>query len=290
MRDIIFFQAIGRSGTQWFARQLQDVYSDLAEVTHEPIEYAWQPKRFFRRYTPAALAEMQALPEVSQHLDRIEQVIQSKTYIEIGFPSYAAIPALRQRFGDRLKLVHLIRNPVWNAASQVTHGWYNSSKRPDLAAAILPTPEDHVQQWYYRDKWAQLTQFEKCLFFWSEFHLHALELHDRFPEMAYHRIRFEEVFGGAAPKDALERLVTFLGLPWRDAMESKLEQKEDKWSRKTSDMGDWHDVYDHPQTMALALQFGYKLELASGRALKTRYMKSVSLPQRIKHRLAGVLH
>ncbi len=290
MRDIIFFQAIGRSGTQWFAKQLQDVYGDLAEVTHEPIQYAWQPKQFFRRYTPAAFAQMQALPEVQQHLAHIEEVSQSKTYVEIGFPSYAAIPALRQRFGERLKLVHLIRNPVLNAASQVTHGWYNTSKRPDLAAAILPTPENHVQQWYYRDKWERLTQFEKCLFFWSEFHLHALELHDRYPEMEYHRIRFEEVFGGEAQVDTLKRLVAFLNLPWREDMESKLQQKEDKWSRKTSDMGDWHDVYDHPQTLALALQFGYNLELATEHELKSRYLKSVSLPQRIRHRLSAVLH
>lgn len=290
MCDIIFFQATGRSGTQWFAKQLQDVYSDLAEVAHEPIQYAWQPKRFFRRYSPAAYKEMQALPEVQRHLEHIEEISQSKTYVEIGFPSYAAIPALSERFGDRLKLVHLIRNPVLTAASQVTHGWYSNSKRPELAALVLPTPEDLVQQWYYRENWHRLTQFEKCLFFWSEFHLHALELHSRYPDMPYHRIRFEDVFGGNSPVDVLKQLIEFMGLPWREELESKVEQKEDKWSRKTSELGDWHDVYDHPQTLALSLQFGYNLELATEHELKARYLKSVSLPQRIKHRLSAVLH
>lgn len=285
MYDIIFFQATGRSGTQWFAKQLQNHYGDLAEVTHEPIQYAYQPKHFLRRYDEQAYAEMLALPEVKKHIEYIESTTENKLYIEIGFPSYAAIPALYDKFGGRLKIVHLVRHPVLNAASQVTHGWYDPVRRQDMAEAILPTPEHNVHQWYYKSKWNDLTPFEKCLFFWSEFHLHSLELHERFPAMEYSRIRFEDVFNSAHAADTLHSLVNFIGLPWRDALTENLQQKADKWPRKIARLGNWQDIYNHPQAQALALQFGYDLDAVTNAELNDRYVESVSLFQKVRKRV-----
>lgn len=282
MHDVIFFQASGRSGTQWFAKELQTVYGDVAQVTHEPIQYAYQPKTYLRRYDAASYAEMLAIPEVKKHVEQIEDISNDKIYIEVGFPSYAAIPALYEKFGRRLKLVHVVRNPILNAASQVTHGWYDPVRRRDMTGAILPTPEDNVNQWYYQAKWDSLTPFEKCLFFWSEFHLHALELHERFFAMDYLRIRFEDIFNSAQAGDTLRRLVHFIGLPWRDALLDNLQQKEDRWPRKVARLDDWRDVYNHPQTLALALQFDYDLDITTGRELKDRYLKPVSLSQKVK--------
>ncbi len=285
MRDIIFFQATGRSGTQWFAKQLQDVYNDLAVVTHEPIQYAYFPKRYLRRYDTRSFKEMCNIPQVRDHLAWIDEVATEKCYIEVGFPSYAAIPALQERYGDRLKLVHLVRNPVMNAMSQVTHGWYDPVKRPDLSGTVLPTPEDSVVQAYYESRWAGMTQLEKCLFFWSEFHLHALELHERFPSMGYHHVRFEDIFGSSRASKALQQLVGFLGLPWREELLGKLNESEDKWQRRVAHLEDWRDVYNHPQTLALAMRFGYNLPMLSERELKSRYLKTVSLTQRISRRV-----
>lgn len=289
MRDIFFFQATGRSGTQWFAKQLQDVYGDLAVVTHEPIQYAYRPKQYLRRYDHRIYEEMFSIAEVRDHLAWIDEVTAQKLYIEVGFPSYAAIPALQERYGNRLKLVHMVRNPVANTLSQVTHGWYDPVKRPDLTEAVLPTPDDNVVQSYYESRWNGLTQMEKCLFFWSEFHLHALELHERFPSMGYHRLRFEDVFGSSRAVEALNRLVAFLGLPWREELADKLKQPEDKWQRKVSQLEDWRDVYNHPQTLALAMRFGYNLHMLSDRELKSRYLKTMSLTQKISRRVKSHL-
>lgn len=285
MYDIIFFHATGRSGTQWFAKQLQRSYGDLAVVTHEPIQYAYQPKRFLRRYDAQTYAEMLALPQVNEHIEYIESTSKNKLYIEIGFPSYAAIPALYNRFGSRLKLVHLVRHPVLNAASQVTHGWYDPVRRRDMAEAILLTPEHNVHQWYYKSKWNGLTPFEKCLFFWSEFHLHSLELHERFPAMAYSRIRFEDIFSSAHAVDALQSLVGFMGLPWRNALTENLQQKEDQWPRKVARLDNWQDIYNHPQALALALQFGYDLDSVTNAELNERYVEAVSLFQKVRKRV-----
>src|SRR5947199_1228789 len=107
------FLSTGRAGTQWVASVLRANYSDLAVVTHEPIAEAYRPRDFYRRYEdPEAVA---AIPEVAAHLDRVCQILQSRDYIETGWPVYAAIPLVVGRFPGRARVVHLLRHPVRTA-------------------------------------------------------------------------------------------------------------------------------------------------------------------------------
>ena len=84
MQNATFFITTARSGTQWLCETLQEVYPDLLVPEHEPIRYAYAPKRCLRN--PAAFAALRVEPAVRQHFDRIHEVLRYKSYIEVGFP------------------------------------------------------------------------------------------------------------------------------------------------------------------------------------------------------------
>src|SRR5262245_32922140 len=63
-----FFITTARSGTQWLCETLRKVYPELV-VEHEPIQYAYAPKRCLRN--AAALAALRGEPVVRQHLNDI---------------------------------------------------------------------------------------------------------------------------------------------------------------------------------------------------------------------------
>jgi len=282
MNDIVFFQTAPRSGTQWFAKYLGEIYGDLAIVTHEPIGYAYRAQEYLRNYVPQALATECAETEIRTHIDYIRAVARDRKYIEIGFPSYAALPALEREFRGQLKIVHVARHPVFNAASLVTHGFYRS--RPDLDRDVLPTPDDRVAQDFYADQWESLSQFEKCLFFWSELHLHSLELRERYPEIPFLFLRFEDVFENDHASEVLEELTRFLGLPWRAELAAKIRKNVDSHVHSVPRIIGWQKIYEHPQTLALAQRFGYELATVDSIRISSRYQVHSSAFGNVLHR------
>src|SRR5699024_5394858 len=128
MHSVIVFLCTPRCGTQWFGKNLSELYSEKAIVLHEPLENDYDIKNNLGRYeaTDSKLMTANKIGNqaVSKHFDFIEEVTQQMNYIEIGWEGIAGISAFHRRFGNRLKLVHLYRNPIYVAASLVTHNWY----------------------------------------------------------------------------------------------------------------------------------------------------------------------
>jgi hypothetical protein len=256
-----------RSGTQWVAETLGAAYQDLALVTHEPIGYAYELRRFLRGYDRTQ--ELSQIEAVGAHLDEIARLPDDTVYVEAGFPCAAAVPLFYERFGEKLKVVQLLRHPVRTSASLVTHGMYHETHREDLRESIALVPWDEgVFGVYYSGRWAQMSQFEKCLFYWTELHFYGLELSSRYPELPIFRVRFEDLI--ETPERALAALMDFIGLPYRAEMVKRTQEKIDRFPGQKRERVDASQIRDHALSVVLAERFGYEVDL-DRKAIRNEY-------------------
>ncbi|MBD3625409.1 MAG: sulfotransferase domain-containing protein [Rhodobacteraceae bacterium] len=268
--NVVFLVTTARSGTQWLHQTLSSCYADKVHAEHEPLGYLYDPRHCLRN--PDGLARLAEQPRLQAHFDDIDQVLESgKSYVELGFPAFAMAPLLRQRFGDRLRLLQLVRNPARVAASLVTHHWYTPGLRQDIRDSIALTPGDPgVTLGAYADRWDRMSPFEKGLFYWYEVHRFGLEQERLSPAGQYHRARFEDLLKSP---EALKGLLAFLDLPPRDAAEAAPQRKIDRFHHKTAQAIDFKAIRRHPEIIALAEELGYRIRSSDLKALAQRYQK-----------------
>lgn len=269
---LILFVSTGRCGTQWLAANLARLYGDVAEVTHEPIGPRYNPRRYFRR--PADVDQMLQDENIAPHLRRIGSVLDTRTYIETGWPLFSAVPGFLRRFGSSVRLVHLTRHPVPSAISHMVHKTYYGSPRVDYyttLAALDPSCEGAFQR-ELRERWPQMTPYERTLFWWTEVHLYAEELEQLHPHVPFCRIRSEDIFqdGGAA----LAKICDFADLPFRAELTEALNEKVDRWHHRTDQEFDWEAIRRYPRTVELARRLGYDVDDVDPRRLTERYSGS----------------
>ena len=266
---LVLFLSTGRCGTQWLATNLGDIYADAATVVHEPIGPAYRCREFFRAYD--RLDDMAAVAEIAQHLDEVELVLRSRMYVETGWPLFSAIPLFERWFGSRLRVVHLTRHPVPTAISHMAHKTYGGSPRIDgytqLAALDATCPGVFHPE--LGAQWHDLTPYEKTLFWWTEVHLYAEELQDRYPDLPLHRVRAEDVLRG--DEGALRGLCEFMGLPFRPSLAARATRRVDAWHHRTETDYEWRRILDHPATVATARRLGYDFTTVDEHALAARY-------------------
>jgi hypothetical protein len=260
----IFFLSTGRCGTQWLQGALAATYPDAAVVTHEPIRGAYDPRLYLRAYDK--LDELLSSEEVSQHLSYIRETLKSKTYIETGWPCYPAIPLMIDQLDGRVRIVHLVRHPVHVALSLATHRVY---ERQDWIsrAAINPFDPGIIQKGL-ADDWAKMGMYERCLFWWTEINLYALELRGRYPDVEFSVVRYEDLFD--PEKRTLESVIRFMNLAYKPSIEELRLKKVDRYHWKSPPV-DWELIFKYTQTVALAKQFGYDLNDLSTPHIAARY-------------------
>lgn len=262
-KPAIFFLSTGRCGTQWLQQALAATYPGEAVVTHEPVRRAYDQKSYLRAYD--RLDELLSSAEVSRHLTFLEETLTSKTYIETGWTSYPALPLIADRVG-RMRIVHLVRHPVHVALSLVTHRVY---ERDDWVSRAALSPFDHgVVQKELAGDWARMGMYERCLFWWTEINLYALELRERLPGVEFALFRYEDLFG--PDEQPLVDLTRFLGLAYDPSL-SELRSKTVDTYHWTSPAVEWTHVLKYARTLALAKQFGYDLAGLSAPQIEARY-------------------
>jgi len=260
-----FILSSGRCGTQWLARHLGDTYPDIAEITHEPLYMDYFPRRMLGHPTPEAGGDT---AKVLAHADHVEALLRWGNYLECGWPSYAALPYLAERFKKHVRIVHLTRHPVTSASSMVTHGYYSAPTGHMVTDRALPTPFDAgVAFPDYRERWNGFTAFEKCLYFWTEMHHFALALEAR-AGVPWLRLSYEDIFGG----DGLDRLLVFLDLPRRRSIFAALAQQTDGYRRTSAADWDPQTVGRHPRTIETAARIGYDALKVDEAGIRRRYM------------------
>ena len=264
-QSLVVFLSTGRCGTQWLTHCLREHDARVA-VEHEPIGPLYRPRSYFRCYSdPEAIL---AVPEVRAHVERIAG---ERHYIETGWPVFAALPLLADRFADRLRVVHLTRHPIPTALSHLAHSSYAGSPRDDAYTrlATLGPSDPNVFQPEYAARWVELSDYEKCLFWWTEVNQFGLEFPERYGEIPFLRVKSEELLGG--DRSALEDLVEFMGLAWDDAWLARTDRVVDKWHHRTDRDVDPFQIHRHTTTMETARHLGYDLDDVDLGALEARY-------------------
>ncbi|MPZ71868.1 MAG: hypothetical protein GEU74_01340 [Nitriliruptorales bacterium] len=268
---VIVFLSTGRCGTQSLATHLGEVYSDLAVVAHEPIGPDYRCREFFRAYD--GVHAMSGDPVIAAHLSHIDCVARHRTYVETGWPLFSAIPLFVDRFGERLRIVHLTRHPVPTAISHMVHKTYAGSPRVDgyTKLAALDPWCDGIFQREARGRWDHMTPFEKTLFWWTEVHLYAEEVAARYPQVPFHRVKAEELLSGNP--EPLRALCGFLQLPFRAVLTERMTRPVDQWRHRTEMEFDWRRALEHPQTLAVTERLGYRMKDVDDAALADRYSR-----------------
>jgi hypothetical protein len=265
-RSLVVFLSTGRCGTQWLTDALAELYAGRVRVEHEPLGPLYRPRSFFRCWgDPARILDV---PEVASHLARIER---EERYIETGWPVFAALPLLADRFGARLRVVHLTRHPVPTALSHLAHNSYAGSSRDDAytrLATLAPT-DANVFHPEYAERWHELSPYERCLFWWTEVSLFGLEFPERAAHVPFARVRSEDLLGG--DRGTLERLLAFMDLPWDERWTARTDALVDRWHHRTDSDVDPLAVLRHPATVEAAARVGYDAGDIDVSALEQRY-------------------
>jgi hypothetical protein len=262
---IVVFLSAGRCGTQWLAVTLGQLHPQL-HVEHEPIGCAYKPRLYFRRYgDPEAILEV---GEVARHVEAAAAC--SKPYVETGWPCFPVLPLLARRLGDRLRVVHLTRHPVPSALSHLSHNAYAGSWRCDVRWATFGPRDANLFQVDYQARWRHMSAYEKCLFWWTEVQLFALEFAERFDQVPFRRVKYEDLFG-AESEQALRSLTSFMDLPWSDGWHEHIGRRVDLWHHYTDEPFDVSAVLRHPRTVQAAAALGYRLDDLDQAEFETRY-------------------
>lgn len=269
--DAIFVLSTGRCGTQWLHEAMRTCYGDAIAAEHEPLQTEYQPRRFFRA-APNALAAHHRIPAVAAHVERIRTELVHRPYFEAGWPAFAALPWLHEALEGRMRIVHLTRHPVNTAFSMATHQVY---ERDDWIREGALTPFDAgCLDPSLQLRWPEMSGYEKCLFWWTELHRYALDLHRVRPDIPWLRISYEEMF--APDADTLSRLAAFCGLPHTPELDAQRGRHTDRFRYRTPS-DDWRKIMDYPKTLAVAAALGYAPTETDARSLSTRYFKRRTL-------------
>jgi hypothetical protein len=251
---------------------LRQIYSDVAEIHHEPIHYKYRPRSTLRARNFTHVAE--EVDDLRHHLSHIDALVRSGgSYIDTGWSVFPWIPYFIDRYGPIVRVIHLTRHPVYFALSLETHGFYNLQVRNDgyIQHAQLDPTDPGVLHKEYLDRWHMLSRFEKCLFQWLEIHAYALELQREYPEVPFLRLRMEDL---AASDAAWMQMTDFFGFPSREAQIRQLRQdRVDKFHWKLDAISDPKLIYGHPAVLNLMAGFGYDAGDIDRKGIASRYKR-----------------
>jgi hypothetical protein len=267
MNAAVFFITTARSGTQWVAAALARHFSHSLVVAHEPVGYAYRPKVYLR--ADDRVDELRAQPRVARHLDGIHRILRTTSYVEVGFPCFALAPLLLREFGDRLRIVQLVRHPVRVAASAVTHRWYQKTRSDSLPQDVELAPTDPgVLQKHYADRWRSMSAYEKALFYWSEVHQFAQEVKARLTTVPFHTARFEDLI---LNQTARENFAEFVGVQSEHRWENFVKTRVDHFHLRTAERIDLASTTRHPKVLEMSARYGYDLASVSVKSIRSRY-------------------
>lgn len=267
MHFATFFLSTGRCGTQWLAKHLSESYGGSAVVEHEPLYMNYYPKQLLSLDEPSKSKNGQGFLD---HVKHIESVLETKNYIECGWPCYGALRYFADKFSGRIKIVHLTRHPVPTACSMVTHKYYNSPPRDDeIDDKALLTPFDRgVIFPEIGVLWETMSRMEKCLYFWAEINAFGLRLESEL-EVPWLRLKMEALFQA----DGLDKLLDFLEFSATDRIYGARDERTDSYNVKTKEELRARIIEHHPQFMDVAGKLNYDTRDVDMQALGRRYVR-----------------
>lgn len=198
-------------------------------------------------------------------------------------------PVFHRVLGDRLRLLHLHRDPVINSASIYVKTrpelWRLGRFEDDLYGLRISALDPHARFIEYRDRWSSLTEFEVVLYQWLERHAYAVEAAARMPEIPFLSLRSEDLFED--PDPVIEDLARFVGLDSPGSIGGRKARRNETWVRilERRPLGErWRVFAAHPAVMELASELGHPMDADALEREMSRYQLPPGVLPWLRHR------
>ncbi|WP_300548305.1 hypothetical protein [Roseovarius sp.] len=259
LANVSFILSTGRTSTQNIAAIAANAHPD-AIVQHEGLGPNYFSRRVFRRPRKFAAALGGNIPLQRKFIE-IEDALASGTpYLEVGWPAYAWLPYIADRFGSDFKFAHLVRNPFEVAASLTTHGLFADGIRRGnrfQRIAMIDVSDATVFHADIAANGSEFSPFERNLFHWLELNQFMLEQHGRDGFLGL--FRFEDLYKASEP--ALPALLGgLLGKAELDLVSAPVDRVQKKLPFKISEP----DPQLVHAVLNLAQRLGYSEEALLG--------------------------
>ena len=264
----------GRSGSTFLQNVFRRNYPESRGILHESLHPGKaKPARFHRDYSAAALAD----PAVRAHLDGWDGLLQSGPVVDFGWVLGLLAPALRQRYGERLKVLTLTAHPVSVAASFANRGHYAVNRNREWAIDPFRETARFPQ---YCARWERMSAFERGLYRWLEITSFGVEYTQVLPAADSLSFRSSELF---KDPQRIRRIAGLIGFADQElSLEVDRNESLDFHVERRPLREEWRRVYDMPEVMELAISMGFDMEEASLRQLVRRYQLQGLIP-RLRH-------
>lgn len=272
----------GRSGSTFAAAVLRDSFPGY-DITHERLGPASTlPRRLFHAYDGARKQTLAAHQPVIELMDRVEaELDRGRPVVTMGQFTSHLVPVLVDRFPGRLRVIGLFRHPLMTAASFFVRGRYHGWPAWSIGDLGSLTPFDPgMRAAGFAPRWAGMSAFEKCLYYWVEYVMLWREIQSRYPGLPALLVPSEDLFRDAGARFAeLARFVGFDG-PIRLGNAPRNEFNP-KGSRRYPLGNLWRGYRRHPEVLELSDYLGYRLDDAELEAKMRRYQPPDSALYRI---------
>jgi hypothetical protein len=244
----------GRCGTTYLAHCFRSAFEPEVGILHESApELVSKPNLYLGRLEDEDFARMRSDRDVASFLAALSDQLAMRPLVEFGNTVVSLAPLLIATFPGRVKILHLVRDPVTTAASFTTF----LMNAPELEIGNRPPNPIHSRCVHseYAAQWEVMSPFEKNLWRWAEYNLWALEIHRRHPELPYMRLTAAELF---RDHTAVQRVAQFFGLPPRE-ISARLDKRNEANPslRAVSSVGEeWRRYVNYPYILELAEQLG----------------------------------
>lgn len=257
-----------RAGTTLLYSLSEAAWGDSARSEHEPLQHAARLRRFFRCFEEDRQREALGDPAVGGFVRGVERDARTRPVLIFGNTLSHLAPLLAGVVGDRLRMLHLHRDPVATAASIYVKSrpeWWDLGEFEDDPYGLRITPFDPPARFVeYRERWGSMSRFERILYQWLERNAFALEMRERYPDIPFLSIRSEELF--ADVPGTFSRIAGFVGLepPAEALADSGWENRAWRRSLEQNLLGDeWRDYLRHPRVLDLARGLGHPMDPAT---------------------------
>ncbi|WP_299919731.1 hypothetical protein [uncultured Roseobacter sp.] len=200
MATVGFVLSTGRTSTQNITAIAARAHPG-AIIEHEALGPNYFSRRVFRQPRKFT-AVLGANISLQRKLIDIEDAIAAgKSYLEVGWPAFAWLPYLADRFAENFRFAHLVRNPFHVATSLTTHGLFvpqvRNGRRFERIAMVHPEdPRVHYTE--IAASGDKFSPFERNLFHWLELNQFMIEQHTRNGFTGV--FRFEDLYQGSTPR------------------------------------------------------------------------------------------
>lgn len=255
---------------------------------HEPIQHRARLRHLFRCFDEERQDVALGDAVIGGFVREIVRDAERRPVAIFGNTLSHLAPVLHRLLGDRLRLLHLHRDPVVTTASIFVKSrpewWTRDRSFEDDPHGLRIAPFDPYARYdEYRERWSSLSLFERILYQWLERHAYGEEAIRRLRVPAL-SIRSEDLFAG--PAATLRAIADLLGLE-PIATDVGGARRNASWARNRERRplgSEWRAYERHPRVIELARRLGHPLERDAIEREMTRYALPPGFGPWIRHR------